>query len=225
MRQNYRVLRILPALCMALAGCSYWGGEVICGLPGSASVAVKVRDADGQPTANGATVTIREPGYEATATAYGEPPSIDVGEDNRTGPFTVEVTKPYFTSATVNDVRTPTGRCGITGPAVVKVTLTLLPDAPPVRQVVVPQGPYSYVGNFVDKVTAYVEAAPGVSREVTWSSSDPSVITVTPDGRTRAVCRETAGSATLTATSVVDPTKKGSLEVLVDATPSGTTCF
>lgn len=215
--------RLVPALCLVLSACSY---PVGCTLIGTYSVAAEVRDTQGQPTANGATVTIQEAGgYEASARGYGDCPQIAVGDDDRTGPFTVEVTKPYFASATVDDVRTPSGRCGITESAKVKVTLRLLLGAPPVRQVVVPEGPYSYAGGFEDTVTAYVEAAPGVSREVAWSSSDPSVIIVTPGGQTKAVCRDTPGTATLTATSVVDPTKQGSLEVSVGATPSSATCL
>lgn len=219
---THRWLLFCPALCLVLPSCSGIGG---CARPGYDSVTAEVRDADGRPNANGATVTIREPGgYEATARGYGDPSEarIGVGDDNRTGPFTVEVTKPYFTSATVDNVRTPADLCGLTRSASVEVTLTLLPGAPAVRQVVIPEGPYVIGGgNLSGTVAAYVEAAPGVSREVTWNSSDPSVITMTPDGRFRTGCLEVEGSTTLTATSVADPTKKGVLEAAVWAAPPG----
>lgn len=215
------ILAALLVLSLALSACGAWG--VGCPLILYPSVHVEVRDAQGEPTANGATVTIRDAeGYKASTMGVGERPGISVGEDGRSGPFTVEVTKPYHTSVVVENVRAPTGYCGLTGPAEVAVTLHLEPGAPLVRQVVVHPGPYGYSGGFEDRVTAYVEAAPGVSREVVWSSSDTSVMTVTPDGRTRAACRETPGRATLTATSVVDPTRQGSLEVTVGGVSDAT---
>lgn len=227
MRCTYRWLLLCPTLWVAVTNCSFIGG---CARPDYTSVTAEVRDADGQPTANGAMVTIPEPGgYEATARGYGDPSEtqVSVGDDNRTGPFTVEVTKPYFTSATVDNIRTPADGCGLTRSASVEVSLSLLPDVPPVRQVVVSEGPYGFgAGNLESTVMAFVEAAPGVSREVAWSSSDPSLITVTPDGRTRTACLEAGGSATLMATSVADSTKKGLLEVAVSAAPPGSdSCY
>ena len=188
----------LLVLILALSACGAWGAtDVYCPLILYPSVHVEVRDAQGEPAANGATVTIRDAeGYTASQMGFGENPYISVGEDSRSGPFTVEVTKPYHTSVVFENVRAPTGNCGLNGPAEVAVTLRLEPGAPSVRQVVVPEWSYGFSGGWEDRVIAYVEAAPGVSREVTWSSSDTSVITVTPDGHTKAVCRETQAAQT-----------------------------
>jgi uncharacterized protein YjdB len=59
-----------------------------------------------------------------------------------------------------------------------------------------------------------VAAVGGASTAVTWSSSAPAVATVSTSGVVTAVA---AGNATVTATSVFDPTKEGSISIRVDA--------
>ncbi len=188
-----------------------------CALPGWYPIVARVRDADGHPTAIGATVTITKEGYEASEMGAGDPLEIYVG-DSKGGVYDVEVTKPYYDGATVENVEVIEDECGYSDPVPVEVTLTLHPDAPPVRQVVVPTGTWYYGdGNITEQVTAHVEADRGVSREVTWASSDSSVATITSEGELTAMCRTSVGTATLTATSVADPSKQGSFEVEVSA--------
>ena len=204
-----------------LSACS----EVVCARPGIPAVAVEVRDAQGNATALGATAYLYgRLGYEESETGVTEDATIhlDVAV-NEEGPFTVAVVKPYYSSASVEPISLIEDGCGIVASADVAVTLRRQPDAPPVQQVVV-GGPNGYAAGYEEQLWARVLADPGVSREVTWSSSDTSVATVTPDGFMTAGCRDTSGLAYLTATSVADPTKYGRLEVSVGAAAPGELC-
>lgn len=64
------------------------------------------------------------------------------------------------------------------------------------------------------KLTALVSADEGVATTVTWKSETPAVATVAADGTVTGV---SAGTAKIVATSTVDPTKSGYLEVTVEA--------
>ncbi len=66
--------------------------------------------------------------------------------------------------------------------------------------------------------TATVEASGGASTEVTWSSSQPRVATVSSSGL---VTAQGEGATTITATSVFDPSKSDSVQVTVAALPAG----
>ena len=58
-----------------------------------------------------------------------------------------------------------------------------------------------------------IQASPTLSQAVTWSTSNSQLVTVTPNGGlVTAVAR---GSATITATSVADPSKKGTIIITV----------
>ena len=210
--------RLLLSLCLILgvllSACSYTTG---CSLVGIPSVIVEVYDYQGQPAALGATATLTdEAGQTSSETGVGDDAAIDISFDNRGNPFALEVTRPYHQSVTVENLSTPEGFCGITNPAQASVVLTLEPDAPPVRQVVV-GGPVGYGACIEEHLHASVVAAPGVSREVTWESSDPAVVSVTPGGFLRAGCGR-AGHASLTARSVVDLTRYAVLEVEASGT-------
>ncbi len=80
--------------------------------------------------------------------------------------------------------------------------------------VTIAQSNFSLVLGATAALVATVEADPGVSTAVTWSSSSPSVATVSASGLVTAVAD---GSSLITATSVADPSKKAS----VTATVSG----
>ncbi|WP_051935669.1 NPCBM/NEW2 domain-containing protein [Deinococcus sp. YIM 77859] len=61
---------------------------------------------------------------------------------------------------------------------------------------------------------ADVQGTGAYSKDVTWTSSAPSVATVSPDGTVTAVA---AGQATIKATSTADPSKSGSAQITVTA--------
>ena len=211
-------LSLLFVFSVTLVGCSYPVEEAAppegptCAGILVPSVVVELHDDQRQPAALGAIATITdEVGQTMSKMGLNDGPLIDISFDNRGGPFTLEVTRPYHQSVTVEDLSTPEGPCGVTDPARTSVILTLEPDAPDVRQVIV-GGPNGYGACIEEQLHASVVAAPGVSKEVTWESSDPAVVSVTPGGFLRAGCGR-AGHASLTARSVVDPTKYAVLEV------------
>jgi hypothetical protein len=174
-----------------------------CALPGWSSIVAEVRDAEGQPTAIGATVTITKEGYEASSVGFGDPLQVYVGDSEG--------------GTVVEDVEVVTDECGYGDTVAVEATLTLQPDAPPVRQVVVSPGDIGLGGGYSVQETAYVEEDLGVSKEVVWRSGDESVATVSADGVVTGVCRDTHGETLITATSVADPSKSDSLSVGVSA--------
>ena len=192
-------------------------GGFACTLVGVPSVVAEIRDEAGKPAASGATVTIRKPSYDESSTGYGdlEPLTVRVGVSEK-GPFDVYVTKPYYTEVVVKNVHVPTDECGVSEPARVKVTLSLVPNAPPVRQVVVPGNMFYGVGNARVELFANVVTAPGISQKVVWSSSDSNIASVTPDGLLTTMCPDHEGYALITATSAVDPTKQASFYMVVD---------
>lgn len=175
-------------------------------------ILAEVRDAEGRPAARGATVTITKEGYEATSVGFGDPLQVYVG-DSVGGTFNVSVSKPYHDGAEVKGIVVPTNDCGIGEPVTVELTLTLQPDAPPVRQVVVQPVDFGLGGGYTAQASAHVEADPGFSQAVVWTSEDERVATVSAEGLVTGVCRDTYGSTQVTATSVADPSKSDSFAV------------
>src|SRR5206468_10427219 len=101
-----------------------------------------------------------------------------------------------------------------------KVTLELKPGAPKVRSVVILSGNMGFgLPDLTAQLQATVDADPGVSTAVTWSSSDTTVATVTPTGLVRSRCRRTPGESIITAASVVDPRVRGHVSVSVSPRP------
>ncbi|HEX2077523.1 MAG TPA: hypothetical protein VHG08_07430 [Longimicrobium sp.] len=209
----------VPAALLAAAACNNPLEDNInaCARPLIMAVNVQVRDAAGRPNAIGATVVARPRSGEADARkGYGDSLTIAAGEES--GTYDVEVTKPYHTSALVRGVTPKQDRCGVQEPAVVPVTLTLLPGAPPVRQVVTPPHGYGFGwGGLTAQLTAFVEAAPGVSQAVTWVSRDTTVARITPEGLLTSRCRTSALGTWVVASSAVDPTRSDSVSVWVYA--------
>jgi hypothetical protein len=213
------MLILLASVLLSATGC-HDPLDLVCTDVGIASVVAEVRDAGGHATAHGATVTILKPGTDAYGYGYGDTLRVftDLGDLNVPGPFDVSVTKPWYTSATVRDVMPPENRCGVSGSARVSVTLTLQPDAPPVRQVVVPPYGYGYGdGNIQDSIFAAVEADAGLSHAVVWQSRDTTVVHITPDGMLTSVCRTSYGETYVVASAVADTAVRDSVAVAVDA--------
>jgi hypothetical protein len=107
----------------------------------------------------------------------------------------------------------------------VAVRLDLLPDAPAVRQVVLPSHGFGFGwGNLTASLSPQVVAAPGVSHGVTWLSRDESVVTVSANGEIRSRCRATYGSAWVLASSAVDASVSDSVAVTVYADTDPVRC-
>lgn len=93
-----------------------------------------------------------------------------------------------------------------------RVTLELRPGAPKIREVVVlPPGAVLGGPRYPMRVRAVVDAAPGVSRAVRWSSSDTSIVRVVPTSDTSAVVcpQPRTGEATINATARADTHVRG----------------
>jgi uncharacterized protein YjdB len=92
------------------------------------------------------------------------------------------------------------------------VPVVVNPVTPAVQSVVVtPANPIVVIGNQL-QLTVNVTAVGGASTAVTWSTSNSSVATVSPAGQVTGVAQ---GNATITATSVFDATKSGTVNLTV----------
>jgi hypothetical protein len=222
MEQRMRALSPRAAvlvLAMILAGCnSVPFLPITCARPGIPSIVVQIRDDAGKPAAIGTTVLIRNrAGYSATEEGYGDSLRVSVGETEG-GTFDVRVTKPWHAAAILSDVKVPADACGVERPREVSLVLTRLPGAPAVRQVVAAPFGYGFGwGNLSAQLVAYVEADPGVSREVEWVSRDSTVARVTRGGNLTSVCRSTPGSTWVVASAVADRSVSDSISVGVSA--------
>lgn len=95
------------------------------------------------------------------------------------------------------------------------VTYSATPVTPTVNSVSVSPASVTLDPNGTQQLTATVDATPAsADKSVTWSSSTPSVATVSESGLVRAVAQ---GTATITATSNLDNTKSGTCSVTVNA--------
>ena len=69
------------------------------------------------------------------------------------------------------------------------------------------------------KLNANVEGQTGVFKRVFWTSSDETIATVDNNGNV--TTKDKAGTVTITATSIADPTKKGTCTITVSADQAG----
>lgn len=97
-------------------------------------------------------------------------------------------------------------------PALADTTPVTVTAVPVVRSVVVTPESDTVVVGGTRPLAVVVDADSGLSRAVTWRSSAPAVATVDSTGRVRGVA---VGSATITALSVADSTRRGSAVVAV----------
>lgn len=95
------------------------------------------------------------------------------------------------------------------------VTYSATPVTPTVNSVTVSPASATLDPNNTQQLTANVDATPAsADKSVTWTSSNPSVATVSESGLVTAVAQ---GTATITATSNLDNTKSGTCSVTVNA--------
>jgi len=196
---------------------------VVCTSGAIPSIVVQVRDASGHPAAIGSTVTIEKTDLEATGRGLNDLLSIYVWANNAGGTFRVRVVKPWHETAVFPEVRVPAGECGVTETVELEATIPLLSDAPPVRQILLPerrlQMPLRFCGRKHD-VEARVLGDPGIPRGVVWVSRDSSVATVEfgePSvdgpgaGGVTLACREDRASTYVVAMAAADTTVRDSV--------------
>jgi hypothetical protein len=193
------------------------GLEVVCTAVLYPTLMLRVRDGDDKPAAIGATVQVKKSGGRNKLVepeqSYADPQNIAV-YGGGTGLLDVYISKPYHTTAAILGLRVKSRPCGVVT-AYASATLNLVPDAPAVRQVVLPRNTFNYDAGLSEHLTASVEAAEGVSHAVTWYSRDSSVARISPDGTLTAVCRHTRGKTWIVAASVIAPAVKDSIRVEV----------
>lgn len=195
--------------------------QVVCVGTGGPSVVVEVRDPEGRPAAWGTSVVIEEGAFRDSVDGAHPMDALRVGAgERRPGTYRVRLHRPGYRTAVLEGVRAPPAgdpRCNYAEPADVRrVTLERLPDAPAVRSVVVsPPGLGLGLPDDSLRLDAHVDAAPGVSRALRWSSSDTTVARVSPAGVLRARCRAVPGEAVVRATSVANPGAWGEARVTV----------
>jgi hypothetical protein len=199
---------------------------VACVGTGGPSVMVEVRDPQGHPAAFGTTIVIQEGAFRDSVDGTRRPMGpLHVGAgERRPGTYQVRLYKPGYKPVVLHNVRAPGDeRCKYAEPTDIRrVTLELLPNAPPVRSIIVmPPGMGLGIPGYETSMRAIVDAAPGVSQVVRRTSSDTTVATISPSGLLRSQCRRTPGEATITATSVADPRVRGTAPVTVYAMRPG----
>ena len=124
---------------------------------------------------------------------------------------TVRVDKPWYHTVILPDVPVKVDRCGVVATTVVPVQLTLLQNAPAIRSVYVGRRGLFAEGRFESHLGVVLDAVPGVSDSVTWSSSDTTVAVVNARGVMTTRCRKTYREAFIRATLVADTTIRDSL--------------
>jgi hypothetical protein len=193
--------------------------DVTCADVGFPAIRVEVRRDDGRPIAAGATLIVTDGNFKQTTVETWSALTLEAAE-NRTGTYTVEVSKPFYQTIRIDRVSVPGGPCGADHTVTVPIMLKLLPGAPQIRSVSVsPPGVGLGVG-LHNQYTVWVDAVPGADTSVTWSLSDPRVATIDQTGFLTARC-STTDDILVIATSKQDPARQGTgrLGVLGNACP------
>jgi hypothetical protein len=223
-----RVQRVIDRLPIPRDAIHVVPGMYACVGTGGPSVVVRVRDPRGRPAAFGTTIVIQDGAFKDSVDGAHPLTELAVGAgERRPGTYVVRLYKPGYKAITLHDVKAPGNNlCRYAEPSDIRdVTLELLPNAAPVRSIVVlPPGMGFGLPNLTEQMRAIVDADSGVSTAVRWSSSDTTVVTVSPTGFVRSQCRIVAGEAQIVATSLADPRVRGSGSVTVYASPPGSRC-
>jgi hypothetical protein len=192
------------------------------------SVIVEVVDSGGRPAAIGATAAVSDGTVLGVDEGFGDPRLIPVFAGNAGGTLDVRVTKPWHEEVRIDGVFVPEGACGVLEPGAVRAVLQVLPNAPPVRQVLLPPFDYAFGGPACGSehpIVGYVLAEGEVDSEIVWKTSDPTVVEVEPQVSESSglnvaslipQCSATRGmSAYVIGESKADPSVKDSVEVTI----------
>jgi hypothetical protein len=197
----------------------------VCRGTGGPSVLVEMRDPWGRPAAYGTSIAVQQGAFRDSVDGTRAASELYVGAgQRRPGSYQVRLRKPGYRPVVLHDVEAPPKGdpgCRYAEPTDIRrVTLELLPNAPPVRSVVVlPPATLLGIPGYEQTMGAIVDATPGVSQAVRWTSSDTTVATVSASGLLRSQCRRTPGDATITAASDVDPRVRGTASIWLHPLP------
>ena len=194
--------------------------ERICLGPPGPAVIVEVRDAMGNPAAIGATLEIRDGTFRDSSKRGDSWDGLHLeAGGRRPGIYDARITRPWYKPVRVHGIKAPGDTvCHYAYPSDMRrVILELHKGAPAVRQVrVFPESQSLGVPEWPEQMSEYVEANPGASHAVSWSSSDTRVVKVLPTGVIIPQCRRNRGTAKVIARSVADPRVHGFGIVEVD---------
>lgn len=197
----------LVCIPIGLASCT--DGPTFCARPSFPGLIVEVRDHLGRPAALGTKLYVSDGEFTDSAVGQSNALTIEIA-DNRAGLYDMRIIRPWYRETTIRSVRVPGDRCGAIEPVDVPVTLSLAAGAPAVRNVVVlpPRAEFDTEGVEIT-YHAHVDADPGESLAVSWSSSDTSVAAVSETGVAVSRCSTLWTEVVITATSLADTTKYG----------------
>jgi len=170
---------------------------------------VRVTDQLGRPAALGARLLVQDGPY--LDSAFGEYDRLVIGAaENRAGTYSLVLTRPGYHNVGIPQVDVVGDACGAIRTVTLSTSLSLLPGAPAVRNVVViPPRVGLGLAGLQTQYRGYVDAAPGVDTTVTWSISDTAVAQISASGLAVAKCRTRWGAATVVARSTADTTVRG----------------
>jgi hypothetical protein len=170
-----------------------------------------VRDPFGRGQAIGTSATIR--GSDGTTDQTRAEDTLHlVSEANRTGTFTVTVTRPYYRDATITNVKVTPNGC-FPNTTTVPVTLQLAAGAPSLRAMILLGQQFLDAPGAQAHLVTHFDANPDVSTAVTWDVNSPTLASVDANGIVTAKCTTTGGTVTVMATSLVDPSITSSVNL------------
>jgi hypothetical protein len=173
---------------------------VVVSLP---SVNVAVKDRAGHGIALRSTVTVEG---ISTPVLVLESDTAHVFLSPPAGTYTLHVGKPFYRDTSILNVTVTVDECGRTGTTAVSATLDLLPDAPAFRSVDILGARFLGEPGDKDTLRAYFDAAPEVSRAVSWRLSDTTIASLTPEGIVTDKCTLDGGTETVTLIPAADTT-------------------
>ncbi|HEX6576580.1 MAG TPA: hypothetical protein VF042_16550 [Gemmatimonadaceae bacterium] len=230
MRSAAKIIAIGSTLAAALTACEKKGPtEVACDASLRPSVIVEARDNAGKAAAIGATLTL----IGATDVinrgqplkGFGDSLKMIAGGNNIAGPMDVVLSKPWHTTTSIRGLKLATDDCGVMNAALIGFTLRRVANAPALRQVVVDPTKHEYTrAGVAGRIAVVVLADDSVSHDLTWTSRDAGVATVSADGVLTTSCRKTTGSTYIVAASSVDPAVRDSVTVTVAPDNDKTRC-
>ena len=229
-----RLLLIVVAGIAGAAGCSVFEPRGnVCDLKAyelPPSINVEIRDQAGNPAALGAVVAFGGGGGQVSDSTRGDSLTIHGGGYNTA--YGVLVLKQYYAAVTFANVSVPGDfdRCGVPGklgaPVTLDATLTLLPNAPPVRSLYLTTANRS---KSLDRgvsdsliLVPWIDANWNVSHAVVWHlSGDTASVSFNPaTGVASFRCQLKSGIVNVLAVSAADTTVSGSKTLVVQGHPA-----
>ena len=198
---------VLIGLVVA-SGCEVFGISGCAGV-GFSPVTAEVRDQFGRPMAPGA-MMVWHSDNDSDTSRTGFPfdsLNLRVGRE-RAGVYSIVISRPFYQSVAIDRIDARGPSCS-SHPVqvIVPVKLTLLPNAPPIRNVYVGTTTGS-IGVPKDEAHFYpfVDANPGIPTAVRWSIDDTSQATISETGVVTAKCIRITDTILVTAVVLADTT-------------------